>query len=162
MIKSAHISNWESRGCHLKIYLDNCCYNRPFDDFAVGKNVLEANAKLFIQSLVKYKSIALYYSFMSQIEIDDSPFEERKEGILDFIESNAVGFVGTNRVDEIETLADEIMQTGIKKKDATHLACAIIAGCDYFITTDKRVTSYSTNRIKIVNPIRFVEMWGEI
>lgn len=103
----------------LKIYLDNCCYNRPFDDFKIEKNGLEANAKMFIQSLVKYKSIALYYSFMSQIEIDDSPYKERKEYILDFVEANAVGFIGKRRFDEIETLAEKIMQSGIKKKDAT-------------------------------------------
>jgi predicted nucleic acid-binding protein len=143
----------------LKIYLDNCCYNRPFDDFTIGMNALEANAKVFIQSLVKYKSVALYYSFISQIEIDDSPYEERREYILDFIETNATGFIGKRRFDEIETLAEEIMQTGIKKKDAAHLACAIIAGCDYFITTDKRVCNYRTDRIKIVNPIKFIEIW---
>ena len=145
----------------LRIYLDNCCYNRPFDDFTIEKNGLEANAKMFIQSLVKYKSIALYYSFMSQIEIDDSPYEERKEYILDFVETNAVGFIGKRRFDEIKTLAGEIMRTGIKKKDATHLACSIIAGCDYFISTDKRVLKYETDSIKIVNPIKFVEMWRE-
>ena len=144
-----------------KIYLDNCCYNRPFDDFTIGKNGLEANAKLFIQALVKYKSVALYYSFMSLVENDDSPFEENKEYILNFMEANATGFVGIKRFDEIETLADEIMKTGVKKKDATHLACAIISGCDYFITTDKRILKYVTDRIVIVNPIRFVEMWGE-
>jgi len=50
------------------------------------------------------------------------------------------------------------MQTGIKKKDATHLACSIIAGCDYFITTDRRVTNYIAERVKTINPIGFVEM----
>lgn len=146
----------------LKIYFDNCCYNRPFDDLSVGRNGLEANAKLFIQSLVKFKSIALYYSFMSLVENDDNPYEERKEYIIDFIEANATAFIGKRRLDEIETLSAEIMQTGIKKKDATHLACSIIAECDYFITTDKRVTNYKTERIKIVNPIGFVEMWGDM
>jgi hypothetical protein len=43
----------------LKIYLDNCCYNRPFDDLTIERNRLEAEAKMFIQSLIKYKSIAL-------------------------------------------------------------------------------------------------------
>jgi len=145
----------------LKIYFDNCCYNRPFDNFTVGQNGLEANAKLFIQSLAKYKSVVLYYSFMSLVEIDASPYEETKEHILDYIEANATGFVGKKRLDEIEALADEIMLTGLKKKDATHLACSIIAGCDYFITTDKRVLKYKTDRIRVLNPIRFVEMWGE-
>ena len=145
----------------VKIYLDNCCYNRPFDDFTIGKNALEANAKIYIQSLVKYKGVALYYSFMSQIEIDDSPYEEQKGYILDFIEANAVGFIGKKRSAEIEALSEEIIQTGIKKKDATHLACAIIAECDYFITTDKRVINYKTDRIKAVNPISFMEIWEE-
>jgi predicted RNA-binding protein associated with RNAse of E/G family/predicted nucleic acid-binding protein len=146
----------------LKIYLDNCCYNRPFDDFTIGKNALEANAKIYIQSLVKYKSVALYYSFMSQIEIADSPYEERKKYILDFVETNAVGFVGKKRFEEIETLSEEIIQTGVKKKDATHLACSIISGCDYFITTDKRVLNYKTEKIKIINPINFMEIWEEM
>jgi predicted nucleic acid-binding protein len=146
----------------LKIYLDNCCYNRPFDDLTIEKNRLESDAKIFIQALVKKKSISLYYSFMSQVEIDDSPYEDRKEYILDFVETNAAGFIGKTRFTEIETLASEIMQTGIKKKDATHLACGIIAKCDYFITTDKRVLNYKTDKIEIVNPIAFVEKWREM
>ena len=146
----------------LKIYLDNCCYNRPFDDFSIEKNEVEAKAKMYIQSLVKYKSVSLYYSFMSLIEIDESPYEERKECILGFVESNAVGYVGEKRFSEVETLADEIMQTGIKKKDATHLTCSIIAKCDYFITTDGRVTKHKTDKIKIINPIDFVKIWGDM
>nr|AGS51630.1 hypothetical protein [uncultured bacterium contig00017] len=53
------------------------------------------------------------------------------------------------------------MKTGIKKKDAVHLACSVIAGCDYFITTDKRLTNYKTDNIQIVNPIEFVKIWRE-
>lgn len=145
-----------------KVYMDNCCYNRPFDDLTVEKNWLESNAKMYIQSLIKYKSILLYYSFMSLVEIDDSPYEDRKAFILDFIEGNAVSFIGKKRLSEIETVAAEIMQTGIKKKDATHLSCSIIAKCDYFISTDKRVINYKTDRINIVNPIDFVKIWREI
>ncbi len=32
----------------LKIYLDNCCYNRPYDDQSQLKVSLEAQAKLEI------------------------------------------------------------------------------------------------------------------
>lgn len=145
----------------LKIYLDNCCYNRPFDDLTIEKNWLEANAKMFIQALIKYKSVALYYSFVSQAEIDDSPYDDRKAYILDFIETNANGFVGKKRLVEIETLSNEILKTGIKKKDAAHLACSIIAECDYFITTDRRVLNCKTDRIKILNPIEFARIWRE-
>ena len=145
-----------------KIYLDNCCYNRPFDDLTLEKNRLEANAKLFIQSLTKYKSLTLIYSFMSLVEIEDNPFEDNKAYILNFIEETATAYVGKKRFDEIEQLANEVMQTGIKKKDATHLSCAIIAGCDYFITTDKRVLKYKTDKIRVINPIDFVMIWREL
>jgi predicted nucleic acid-binding protein len=145
----------------LKIYLDNCCYGRPFDDLIIGNNRAEATAKMFIQSLVKYKSIELYYSFMSQAELDEISFEDIKEHILDFIETNATAFVGDDNTDAIKAITVEIMKTGIKIKDATHLACAIFAKCDYFITTDKRVINHRTDKIKIVNPIEFVRIWRE-
>ena len=31
------------------IYLDNCSFNRPFDDQTVVKNYLESEAKMYIQ-----------------------------------------------------------------------------------------------------------------
>ena len=86
----------------LKIYLDNCCYGRPFDDLSQKKIEDEAKAKMFIQSLVKYKSIALYYSFMSQAELDESPYENSKTHILDFIENNASTFIGEDYVDTLK------------------------------------------------------------
>jgi len=33
----------------LKLYLDNCCLNRPFDDQIQQRIYLETEAKLFIQ-----------------------------------------------------------------------------------------------------------------
>ena len=54
------------------------------------------------------------------------------------------------------------MQTGIKFKDACHVASAIYAGCEYFISTDIRLLKYNTKEIKMVSPIEFVtEMEGE-
>jgi predicted nucleic acid-binding protein len=143
----------------LKIYLDNCCYGRPFDDLSQEKIKNEANAKMFIQSLIQYKSISLYYSFMSLYEISKCPLEENKRHIQNFVISNADTYISKANYDEIEKLSNEIMLTGIKQKDATHLACSIIAKCNYFITTDDRVTKYKTERIKVVNPIDFIKIW---
>ena len=143
----------------LKVYLDNCCLNRPFDDLSIGNNKNEASAKMFIQSLIKYKNIELYYSFVSQAEIEENPFDDIKAAIMDFIETNATAFVGENRLDEVKAIADKIMSTGIKPKDAAHIACAIFAGCDYFISTDKRLLKYQTNKIKLINPIEFMDIW---
>jgi hypothetical protein len=37
---------------NMKIYLDNCCFNRPFDDQSSMRVKLEAEAKLFIQEQI--------------------------------------------------------------------------------------------------------------
>jgi len=146
----------------IRVYLDNCCYCRPFDDLSQEKVRDEAMAKVFIQSLIKYKSLALYYSYMTLYEINDNPFPCQREHIFHFVKEYASVYISTNRSGEIEELSSKIMQTGIKKKDAVHLSCSIIAECHYFITTDKRVLNHRTDKIQIVNPIDFMEIWREI
>ncbi|MCL1858733.1 MAG: hypothetical protein FWF92_05815 [Oscillospiraceae bacterium] len=145
----------------LKVYLDNCCYGRPFDDLSQEKIRNEATAKMFIQSLIKYKSLSLYSSYMLSLEINENPFENIKEHILHFLDDYSDYFISRERENEMLPLTNEIMETGIKLKDAVHLACSIVAECDYFITTDKRVLNYKTDKIKIVNPINFVNIWRE-
>ena len=143
----------------LKIYLDNCCYGRPFDNQRDTMIFVETQAKLEIQSLVKYKAIDLVYSSISIQEIIDIPFEEIRNFVLEFINNNARYYVCKDNNELAISLTKEIMQTGVKLKDASHTACAIVAKCDYLITTDKRLLKYKTNRIKIVNPINFLEIW---
>ena len=143
----------------LKIYLDNCCYNRPFDNQKDTIIFMETLAKLEIQSLVKYKAIELVYSSISIQEISDSPFEENRNLIYEFINNNAKYYVSKDNNETAIALTEKIMETGIKLKDASHTACAIVAKCDYLITTDKRLLKYKDNRIKIVNPINFLEIW---
>ena len=48
------------------------------------------------------------------------------------------------------------MQTGIKYKDACHIASAVIGGCMVLITTDKRLLKYKSPAIRIISPIQFV------
>ena len=144
----------------LKIYLDNCCYCRPFDDLSQVKIKNEANAKMYIQSLIKFNSLELHSSFMSFYEINDIPFASTKEHILQFVTEFTSYFISEDRKDDIKIISNDIMKTGIKKKDAVHLACSIIASCDYFLTTDNRVINYKNDKIKIVNPVEFIKLWG--
>jgi predicted nucleic acid-binding protein len=143
----------------LKIYLDNCCYGRPFDNQNDTIIFTETQAKLEIQSLIKYKVLELVYSSISIQEITDIPFEEIRNFVLEFINNNAKYYVSKDNSESTITLTEEIMQTGIKLKDASHTACAITAKCDYLITTDKRLLKYTDSRIKIVDPINFLEIW---
>ena len=56
-------------------------------------------------------------------------------------------------------MAESLRQKGLRKIDALHMACAIHAGCDYFITTDDRILNKSEtiNDITIDDPIGFIK-----
>ena len=38
-----------------RLYLDNCSFNRPYDDQSLLRNYLEAEAKVFIQLCILHK-----------------------------------------------------------------------------------------------------------
>ena len=50
------------------IYLDNCCYNRPFDDQSQMRIYLETQAKLHIQKLIRDGVLYLAISYVSRYE----------------------------------------------------------------------------------------------
>ena len=47
-----------------RIYLDNCCLNRPYDDQNNLNVHLEAEAKVFIQNEILNNTFELAWSFM--------------------------------------------------------------------------------------------------
>ena len=52
----------------IRVYLDNCAYNRPFDNQEQIKIFLEAEAKKHIQRLIVDQKIHLAYSFINRFE----------------------------------------------------------------------------------------------
>jgi predicted nucleic acid-binding protein len=120
---------------------------------------IETQSKLYIQSLVKYKVLTLVTSFVLADEIGKITTSYKKNNISEYINNYGTVFVEPKNRDYIESLADEIIKTGVKTYDALHVACAIYAGCSYFITTDKRLLKYKTEKIKLLNPVDFVKLW---
>ena len=133
--------------------MDNCCFNRPYDDQTQLKIYLETQAKLHVQSLVYEQKIELVWSFILTFENSRNIFNAKKNAISQW-ELLSSSFVGKS--EEIKLIAKEIMTTGIKAADAAHVACAISGNCDYFITVDKRLLKYQDQRIIICNPIEFL------
>ena len=85
----------------------------------------------------------------------------RRANILDFQEQNATVHLSSDSDDAVGRKAAEIETTGIKHKDACHVACAIYTGCDYFLTTDDRLLKYKTDEISIMSPIEFINEMEE-
>ncbi len=142
----------------MKIYLDNCCYNRPYDDQSHLTISIEAQAKLQIQALVKAQKLQLASSFILDYENSCNPYTDRKSAITKFLNENVLDYVGSDKSDLIATNAKKIMATGVKMKDACHIACAELMNCDYLLSTDKRMLKYKSNSTKLLNPIEFLNL----
>jgi hypothetical protein len=140
----------------LKVYLDNCTYNRPFDDQSQIRIFLESQAKLHIQRLIINGELCLAYSYMSLYENSENPNPEHRNSIRDFFRY-AAEFVGINKADIIEARAQTIKGWNIKSNDAIHLACAIEANCGYFITTDDGILrNCRASDIRVYSPVDFI------
>ena len=145
---------------NIMVYLDNCTYNRPFDDQSQIIISLEAEAKKYIQRLITEKLIILIYSYMNRLENDDNPYATRKNAINAFFR-NAASYIDSSHAVTIEQTALDIMQSGIRPRDALHIACALHGDCKYFITTDKQLLKYKSTKIVVCNPIQFLDYYEE-
>ena len=53
----------------MRVYLDNCMFNQPFDNQAQIRIRLESEAKLYIQDNIKSKVIELIWSYILEIKM---------------------------------------------------------------------------------------------
>lgn len=144
----------------MKIYLDNCCYNRPYDDQSQIRISLEAQAKIYIQTMIETGNFKLVSSYMLIYENSRNRIETKRKAIEQFIKDNTAIYIDDSYSEEVEHVAIEIQQTGVKSADAIHVACAILAKCDFFITTDDRLLKDKSDSISIVDPVEFIRKIG--
>lgn len=62
----------------MRVYLDNCCFNRPFDDQSLLSVRLETEAKLGIQEQIKSGRFSLGWSYILDFENNANPFPEKR------------------------------------------------------------------------------------
>ena len=105
----------------LKLYLDNCCYSRPFDPPANSTIVFESAAKILIQTLISNRKIALVSSFVVYEEVLAIINKENRKLIISFLD-NAEVYIAKDKLDEVLKIASEIEKTGVKYMDASHIA----------------------------------------
>ncbi len=141
----------------MKVYLDNCCYNRPYDDQNYLPIALEAQAKLYIQSLIKEKKLELASSFILDYENSCNPYSDRKNAVVQFLNDNVSDYIDGSYAEQVIEKAERIMALGVKMKDACHIVCAEMMDCDCLLTTDKRMLKYKSSSVKLLNPIEFID-----
>jgi predicted nucleic acid-binding protein len=141
---------------NMKIYLDNSCFNRPFDDQSQIRIRLESEAKLRIQEEIQKGHVELIWSYILDYENNRNPFQERKDRINGWKKYATVYIQESN---DLIGMANSLNKEGFPKIDSLHIACAVISKCEYFLTTDDKVLKLSTiiKEININDPIGFIK-----
>ena len=137
----------------MKVYLDNCCFNRPFDDQRSVVVYLETKSKLAIQGMIKNGHLKLIWSEILDFENNENPFIERKTKILEW---KLLAIENIEMNDFIFERAKDLLKSGLRQKDASHIACAISSNANYFVTTDMKILNKKVQNIELINPIDLV------
>ena len=140
----------------MLIYLDNCCFNRPYDDQTYEKIFLETQAKLYIQENILTGKYKLIWSYILQYKNDANPYIAHKHEIKKWI-NQASQLVSAS--ENIIVKAKEYQAAGLHVKDALHCACAFSVKANYFITTDKQLIKSAKKiaGLNVVNPLTFIQ-----
>lgn len=139
------------------VYLDNCCFNRPYDDQSHLRIRLESEAKLTIQEEIRSGTFKLVWSYILDYENSKNPFREREEQVAKW-QKYAIEDIQESA--DVLALARMLGELGIMKMDSLHIACAIHAGADYFLTTDDGILKKSiplAQNLRIADPIFFIK-----
>ncbi len=142
----------------MRIYLDVCCLNRPFDDHSQDRVRLESEAVLTILSRAQSESWILLTSEAVDVEVSKIPDDDRRQKV-----TILTSLSGSNIVvdEDTEKRALDLEQLGFKSFDAFHIACAEKGGADVLLTTDDDVLRKASQnkgavKVRLENPVRWV------
>lgn len=143
----------------MKIYLDACCLNRPFDDQRQPRIRLESEAILLILQKLHQREWEWAASEVLMYELGQTVDVERKERLL-LLAGQSHQVVENN--EKILKRAEKLEVSGFGSYDAIHLASAEQARVDVFLTTDDGIEKIA-NRKKdvlsfvVANPVTWLE-----
>lgn len=142
----------------MRIYLDACCLNRPFDNRDKDRVSLESEAILSILNHSQAKDWFLLNSEVVDIEISKIPDSDKRQkvSILATIAQKKI------IVDEsMKKRAIELENLGFKPFDALHIVCAEKGKADILLTTDDRLLRKAREnagvlKVRVENPVRWL------
>lgn len=140
----------------MKIYLDNCCYNRPFDDQTQERIHLESEAILTVLQRGQSGIYTIVGSDVLQLEIERMHDVVKKQQVTDLYKVSDTHILYTK---EIKERAKEIRkQSKIKTFDSLHIASSEMGEVDVMLTTDDKLEKMSGKldlKIRVMNPLKF-------
>ena len=142
----------------MKIYLDTCCFNRPFDDQSQNRIRLESEAIVIIMNKLHQGEWEWIGSEVLDIEIENTPNIEKRHYLTKLLE-----FIHESLKIENEDLvrAKQLERMGFKSFDAMHIACAERGNVGTFLTTDDKLLKLADRskhilNVKVSNPLTWL------
>ena len=120
----------------MRIYLDNCCLQRPLDDQTQPRIRVETEAVFAVLATVQGGEQSLLSSEALEYEVSRIPDEARRKDVLEVLALASERLQLTNIS---EALALTLEQKGMRAMDAIHLALASTAKADFFCTCEDRL-----------------------
>jgi predicted nucleic acid-binding protein len=142
----------------MKVYLDVCCLNRPFDDQSQVRIRLESEAIIMVFELFAKARHQWVISEVIEDEVLRNPNEEHRLRIL------ALLVRADERLEVDQTtvgLARSLVGQGFGAMDALHVATAEVGNCDILLSTDddllRKVRGLQPPlRVRVENPVRWI------
>jgi hypothetical protein len=136
------------------VYLDVCCFRRPFDDATLDRVRKEAEAVAAILDAVKAGTFDLVRSPAHDFENEHNPREDRRLATRLWLDA-ATTSIGVSAA--AAARARELSAIGFEPLDALHLAFAEQALARWFVTTDDRLlkraaTARDRLRLEVLRP----------
>jgi predicted nucleic acid-binding protein len=120
----------------MRLYLDNCCLQRPLDDQTHPRIRVETEAVFVILAAIKAGEQSLLGSEALEYEAGRIPDEARRTEVFSIL---TLASERLQITDAVEAMALVFEEQGLQAMDAIHLALASAAKADFFCTCDDKL-----------------------
>jgi hypothetical protein len=143
----------------MRIYLDQCCLNRPFDEQRQERVHLETEC---IETILESFRRGRWQWIGSWAVVYEISYVAEAELRMELLRMLSWVHETVQVLDTEEERAVDLMSMGFKDLDALHVACAESGRADVLLTTDDRFLSAGKRnqallKVKVANPLTWLE-----
>lgn len=147
----------------MRVYMDVCCLNRPYDDQTQDRVHMEAEAVLGILTWCRLGTMKLVGSKVIDYEVSKTSDEDKRKKL------SVLCKVISEKIEldrEVRHRAFELEGLGFKAVDALHISCAERGKVDAFLTTDDKLLKKAFKEkekilVSILNPLKWLMNIGD-
>lgn len=145
----------------MRVYLDNCVLNRAFDDQTQPRISKETDAIQLVRKRIQISGLELVWSYLNEFEANRNPFPEIRQSVFEWRQLASIIVPPSISIVKI---AYDLREVGLRAVDSLHVASAVEANSDYFVSVDDGILSKVTEYrgLQLLNPITFVAKQEEV